>query len=198
MTAFRNPAMPLIRYDTGDLAQAVDGPCACGRTLPSFGEIAGRYRRFAGLPDHTRDRVRVLQRAFARCPLEELLVVRQFQIHQHRDQHFELRLQTTGPIPESLRQHFLRAWSEAAIEPLVALELRRVDGVCRSPGGKVLDFTSDLYPDNAAAGPPWHPAAGVDPCCLEPWRRCPDEPESSWLLDAGVIQPENERVVCAM
>ena len=58
--------MPLIRYDTGDLAQAVEGPCPCGRTLPSFGEIAGRYRRFAGLPDHTRDRVRVLQRAFAR------------------------------------------------------------------------------------------------------------------------------------
>jgi phenylacetate-CoA ligase len=153
VTAFRNPFMPLIRYDTGDLAQAVEGPCPCGRTLPSFGEIAGRYRRFAGLPDHTRDRVRVLQRAFARCPVEELLVVRQFQIHQHRDQHFELRLQTTGPIPESLRQHFLRAWSKAAIEPLVALELRRVDAVCRSPGGKVLDFTSDLYPDDAAAGP---------------------------------------------
>ena len=50
VTGLRNFAMPLIRYDTGDLAsQAASGPCSCGARSPSFGEIAGRYRRFAGL-----------------------------------------------------------------------------------------------------------------------------------------------------
>jgi phenylacetate-CoA ligase len=147
VTATRNFAMPLIRYDTGDLAQAVEGPCPCGRMLPSFGEIAGRYRRYGGLPRGTEQRVRVLLRAFSSCPVEDLSFLRQYQIHQHRDQHLELRLHTTGPIPDSFRRHVLHAWSEAGIEPAVALEFTRVDSVSRSPSGKVLDFTSDLYPD---------------------------------------------------
>jgi phenylacetate-CoA ligase len=153
VTGFRNHAMPLIRYDTGDLARAVGGACACGRTLPSFGEIAGRYRRYAGLPRATPDRVRVIQRAFSSCPAEELAFLRQYQIHQHRDQHFELRLRTVGPIPESFRRHFLAAWMEAGIEPAVPLEITQVASVARSPSGKVLDFTSDLYRDESSAGP---------------------------------------------
>ncbi len=34
ITALRNYAMPLIRYDTGDLAEVAAGDCPCGRTLP--------------------------------------------------------------------------------------------------------------------------------------------------------------------
>ena len=41
---------PMIRYDTGDLAIAVEGPCQCGRTLPLMGRVAGRAAatRWAG------------------------------------------------------------------------------------------------------------------------------------------------------
>ena len=42
--------MPLIRYETGDIAQALDGPCPCDRTLPSFGQIRGRRSRIASVP----------------------------------------------------------------------------------------------------------------------------------------------------
>lgn len=45
VTTLTNLAMPLLRYDAGDLAKAVAGSCPCGRTLPAFGEIIGRYRR---------------------------------------------------------------------------------------------------------------------------------------------------------
>jgi phenylacetate-CoA ligase len=70
VTALQNLAMPLIRYDTGDIAMAVEGACPCGRTLPSFGEIAGRYRRYAGLPEGTRKRVNVLQETIKAMPPE--------------------------------------------------------------------------------------------------------------------------------
>jgi len=41
-TNFINPAMPLIRYDTGDRAVPIDDVCSCGRKLPLVKEIEGR------------------------------------------------------------------------------------------------------------------------------------------------------------
>jgi phenylacetate-coenzyme A ligase PaaK-like adenylate-forming protein len=41
LTDLHNRAMPLIRYDTGDLAVAETGSCACGRTFPLI-TIVGR------------------------------------------------------------------------------------------------------------------------------------------------------------
>ena len=41
VTTLQNFAMPLVRYDIGDLAEVVD-PCPCGRGLPVLGRILGR------------------------------------------------------------------------------------------------------------------------------------------------------------
>jgi phenylacetate-CoA ligase len=43
-TQLINPDMPLIRYDTQDMAQAApdDTPCACGRPLPRLQKLLGR------------------------------------------------------------------------------------------------------------------------------------------------------------
>lgn len=41
-TNLNNYAMPLIRYDTGDLATVVDGNCCCSRTSPSIKNVIGR------------------------------------------------------------------------------------------------------------------------------------------------------------
>jgi phenylacetate-CoA ligase len=51
VTGLYNFAMPLIRYEIGDLAEAGSERAACGRTLPSLRRILGRYRnafRFRG------------------------------------------------------------------------------------------------------------------------------------------------------
>ena len=42
-TGFFNPAMPLLRYDTGDLAVPLETPCPCGRALPAVREVQGRF-----------------------------------------------------------------------------------------------------------------------------------------------------------
>jgi phenylacetate-CoA ligase len=150
--------MPLIRYDTGDLAEAAGGPCACGRTLPSFGDVAGRYRRFAGLPAGTRQRVYALLGAFDEVPWEMLAFLRRYQIHQDRDNRFTLRVQTTGPIPDAFREHIGRAWEPVAGEPPCALAIVAVDAIGPSPGGKLLDFASDFYTDAFAAWSTGSPA----------------------------------------
>jgi phenylacetate-CoA ligase len=41
-THLHNYAMPLIRYETGDLAELADKPCSCGRGLQTVKNIAGR------------------------------------------------------------------------------------------------------------------------------------------------------------
>jgi len=42
VTPLHNLAMPLIRYDIGDLARVSAGPCPCGNPLPAWDEISGR------------------------------------------------------------------------------------------------------------------------------------------------------------
>lgn len=41
-TNLHNSAMPLLRYDTGDLVELAPEPCACGRTFPLVSRISGR------------------------------------------------------------------------------------------------------------------------------------------------------------
>jgi phenylacetate-CoA ligase len=42
VTSLHSRAMPLIRYDIGDLARVASEPCACGSPLPVLAEIRGR------------------------------------------------------------------------------------------------------------------------------------------------------------
>jgi phenylacetate-CoA ligase len=45
-TGFYNDAMPLLRYNTGDLAVADARPCPCGRALPVIQRLEGRMDDF--------------------------------------------------------------------------------------------------------------------------------------------------------
>jgi phenylacetate-CoA ligase len=52
ITGLAGRAMPLIRYDTGDIADVPDpGRCDCGRGLPVIGRIHGRASDFVAAPD---------------------------------------------------------------------------------------------------------------------------------------------------
>jgi phenylacetate-CoA ligase len=42
ITDLSNYAMPLIRYEIGDLSTTMSGECACGRGLPRLGRVVGR------------------------------------------------------------------------------------------------------------------------------------------------------------
>jgi phenylacetate-CoA ligase len=46
--------MPVIRYDTGDMAEMGSGPCPCGRTPPILARVHGRRSDAVLLPDGRR------------------------------------------------------------------------------------------------------------------------------------------------
>jgi phenylacetate-CoA ligase len=145
LTALKNPAMPLLRYDSGDMARGLAGPCPCGRTLPAFTDLIGRYSRIAFLPPGTLPLVGALRAALEELPAPAVRGLRQFQIHQFRDGSFELRLLTAGPLPPGLASTLAAAWRTAG-GAAFPLGIVRVETIARSPGGKFQDFTSDFVP----------------------------------------------------
>ena len=50
-TGFKNPAMPLIRYDIGDIATLSEETCPCGRQSPAVTKIDGRIESYIVTPD---------------------------------------------------------------------------------------------------------------------------------------------------
>lgn len=146
VSSLNNMAMPLFRYDTGDLATASDGSCPCGRTLPSFAAIAGRYSRIAFLPEGTLTLVGLLREAVETGDETALAGVRLFQIHQGRDRNFELRVVSAKPPPQSFVQVLADAWKASPAAKGLSLRIVRVDSLARSQGGKFQVFTSDFMP----------------------------------------------------
>ena len=50
-TGFRNPVMPLVRYNIGDVATVSNKKCPCGRALPVVERIDGRIESYILTPD---------------------------------------------------------------------------------------------------------------------------------------------------
>jgi phenylacetate-CoA ligase len=149
VTPLTNAAMPLIRYDTGDLAEAVAGRCACGRTLPAFGEIVGRYSRIAYLPPGTAGLVQGLREAVENAPQEAARGLREFQIHQFKDRRMELRVAARGALSPAFAEHIRGVWAKIGGEG-VRLDIVTVDAIQPSSGGKTEVFTSDFVPPREA------------------------------------------------
>lgn len=149
-----NTAMPLLRYDADDLAEPAEGPCPCGRTLPSFAALHGRYRRTAYLPPGTWAYWAGLQLALYHMPQELVKPLRQYQLHQYRDGRFELRLASARPLAPAFMERLREAWAASADGEPAPLAIREVDEIPRPPNSKFQDFTSDFTPpaDERAGG----------------------------------------------
>lgn len=146
VTGLTNFAMPLLRYDTGDLAEPVSGPCACGRTLPSFGEITGRYGRVAYLPVGTARLEQGLRGIIEKMPAQLGRDLREFQIHQYRDKRMELRLVVRATLDDTVFAYIRAEWAKLVDGPAAPLTIAMVDEIPRAPGGKSEVFTSDFMP----------------------------------------------------
>lgn len=88
MTSFTSQAMPLIRYNIGDLAVISPEACTCGRCGTVISEIIGRVDDIFITPE--KGRVGRLSTSLKLLPP----TVRRAQIHQYRPEEFVLILET--------------------------------------------------------------------------------------------------------
>lgn len=77
VTNLYSPAMPIIRYRTGDMGELDDRPCTCGRSLPVLRRVEGRRTDFLVTPGG-----RILHALGVIYVLREVASVREFQVIQ--------------------------------------------------------------------------------------------------------------------
>jgi phenylacetate-CoA ligase len=141
ITSLYNYAMPLIRYEIGDLAEVGSVPARCRRGLPSLRRILGRYRNLFRFRDG-----QVASISAGQFKLREFLPLTQVQIVQLDVDRIEIRWVSDGterPIDLSALTERVRAVLRRPVE----VSLRNVDVIERSPSGKFEDCISFVPAD---------------------------------------------------
>lgn len=135
VTSLHNFAMPLIRYELGDYAEA--GPvCACGRGLPSIGRILGRVRNMLVLPDGQK-----IWPSFGSRGMTAIAPVRQHQIVQTSISALEVRLVVERPLTVA-EETALARHVTARLPTEMAVSFAYTKAVRRAADGKFEDFIS--------------------------------------------------------
>lgn len=135
-TTFFNDAMPLIRYDTGDVATPVDEACPCGRALPVVGKIDGRIEAVIRTPDGRN--VGRLDYIF-----KDAKTVVEAQIVQTAIDQVVLRL-VRAPGYSQADEAVVRQMTQKYLGETVALRFEYVEAIPREPNGKFRGVISQL------------------------------------------------------
>ena len=139
-TGLINHAMPLIRYDLGDLAVPAAKPCPCGRGLPCIERILGRVNDLIV----TGDRKFVPSVRFYTL-FETYEKIRQFQVIQTSANAVTVRLVRARELTDTdlagLRQKLNRFLGEQ-----VAIQFEFVEGIKPEPSGKIRNVISLVNP----------------------------------------------------
>jgi phenylacetate-CoA ligase len=132
VTDLHNLALPLIRYELGDLA-TVGAPCDCGRGLAVIDAVRGRVRNLAIAPDGQRYWPVALGRIWA------VRAVRQAQYVQIARDRIEIRVVVDRPLDADERATVAAKACEALGHPY-AIEVIEVTAIERGPTGKFEEF----------------------------------------------------------
>ena len=137
-TTLENRVMPLIRYEIDDYAEAVCGPCPCGRTLSRIGRVHGRgMNLFRGAGGRLVSPWTLVE------PLRELPTVHKSQIIQHDVDRFTVRFvsdQAPGEqIEAQLRERLIVLYGAPA-----RFTFERVEDIPRTGRGKFMSAICEL------------------------------------------------------
>jgi len=138
VTALHNFASPLIRYDIGDLAEP-GPPCPCGRGLPVIARVFGRVRNMLRRPDGSTH--------WPSLPTREMFTampaMTQHQFVQKAPDRIEVRIVAPAPATDAQAAALVAALRER-FGPEFSFELRFVESIPRSAGGKYEEFASEV------------------------------------------------------
>lgn len=131
-TTLENHRMPLVRYAIDDYAEAVDGPCRCGRTSPRIGRIHGRAMNLF------RERGGGFLSPWKLVePVHELPGLRRGQVIQQDYDRFVVRIVTDEPVPDDSIELVRARLLERIGRPAEFL-FERVDDIPRTARGKFM------------------------------------------------------------
>lgn len=133
VTSLHNFAMPLLRYDLGDVA-TVGGPCRCGRTLPTLEAILGRTRNMMRLPGG-----RTSWPGFPMDTLVRLGAIRELKMIQHSLEEIEV-LMVLGRELTSEEEKTLCDAIRTRLRHPFQVRLSRVERIATGAGSKREDF----------------------------------------------------------
>jgi len=137
-TTLENLVMPLVRYEIDDFAEAVEGPCACGRTLSRIGRIHGRAMNLFRMPGGA-----LLSPWKLVEPLRDLPTVRRSQVIQHDLERFTVRFVSDVP-PEARVTQRIREQLVGLVGPHARFAFERVDDIPRTGRGKFMSTICEL------------------------------------------------------
>lgn len=147
VTSLNNSVMPLLRYDADDMAEPAAGPCPCGRNLPAFINLVGRYRRTAFLPEGTWQRWAAIQFALYEFASQYPAALQKYQLQQDHLGDFCLRIDCREEHFEAISSVAMAAFEGACPDlPLPALELIRSREFVDARARKFQNFVSAFMP----------------------------------------------------
>jgi phenylacetate-CoA ligase len=138
LTTLENHLMPLVRYEIGDYAIALDGSCPCGRTLPLVGRIAGRGINLFRLHDGSRLTPWHLVRFLKARPF-----FRRFQIVQRSLERYLIRYVADADVDPPTRAALQEEFA-SVVGPDSRVEFERRVELPRAPSGKFMTALSEV------------------------------------------------------
>ncbi len=137
VTALHNFAMPLIRYEIGDYAEA-GAPCSCGRGLPVINRVVGRARSMLILPEGKK-----VYPIFSSSEFLAVAPIRQKQLIQRSESEIEIKLVADSPLSEE-QEARLGGLLNERIGHTFSYRFTYLDEIPRSKGGKFEEVRVDF------------------------------------------------------
>ncbi|HJT27545.1 MAG TPA: hypothetical protein VJ784_09080 [Pyrinomonadaceae bacterium] len=134
LTDLHNFARPFIRYDTGDLAVAGGGRCACGRGFPLMGAIEGRSLEYLRTPSGAEISPAVLGH-FLFVYHDNADMVRHYQLVQEGADRVKLLVVPGAGLDEERRSH-LQSDLTALLGNEMKVEIQTVPEIPAEKSGK--------------------------------------------------------------
>lgn len=135
VTALRNYATPLLRYEIRDYAEA-GPPCPCGRGLPVLNRVVGRQRNMLLLPSGEKCWPIT---GFPRY--KEVAPIRQFQFIQHSLAQVEMKLVCDRPLSGAEEARLTAIIREGLGHPFTIV-FTPLPVIPQGPNGKFEEFIS--------------------------------------------------------
>jgi phenylacetate-CoA ligase len=140
LTPLQNFAMPLFRYEIGDLATVGSGLCECGRKLPVIADIPGRARDLVMLPSGE-----MRPPYYGHNAVMDVRSIRQHQVVQTSPINICLRLVVANALTRE-EERFIISKVDAALEGAFQISIEYVESIQRQASGKYAEFERAFSP----------------------------------------------------